>query len=119
MQLTFADTAVERLCSTRELLVGVFGDLWVLVKCCLSLLEVADTLADLAAFVAVTVQRVRQASLGTAEYSIGLGGIQLMVRALAPLSMEGGRDRGRGDLAAVCAVAVVSVSRLPVAVAGA
>jgi len=117
MQLTFANAAVEKLCGTQELLVRVFGDLWVLVKYCLSLLEVAETLADLAAFVAVTIECVRQASLGVAEYLVGLGEIQLMVRVFGSLSSEANPNRDQGDLAAVCAVAVISVSRVPAAVA--
>jgi hypothetical protein len=119
MQLTFANVAVEKLCATKEQLVRVFGDSWALVKCCLSLLEVAETLADLATFVTVTIERVRQANLGAVEYLVGLGGIQLMVRALGSISSEGGRDRDQGDLTAVYAVAVISVSRIPAAVAGA
>ena len=119
MQLSFADTAVERLCATQELLERAFGDLWVLVKSCLSLLEVVKTLADLATFAAVTIQRLRQVSEGAADYLINVGGIQLTVRALSRVSSAGGPDHDRDDLAAVRAVSVVSVSRISVVAAGA
>ena len=117
MQLTYADTAVERLCVTQELLTRAFGDLWVLVKACLSLLEVVETLADLTAFAAVIIQRTRQVSEDIAEYVIKLGGIQLTVRALSSLPSAGGPGCDRDDLAGVCAVSVTSVSQVSVAVA--
>ena len=117
MQLTFADTATARLCATKELLIHAFGDLWVLVKACLSLLEVAETLADLLTFAAMTIRRVRQVGEGVADYLISLGGIQLTVRALSSLSSVGGTEYGQDDLAAVRAVSVVSVSLVSVAMA--
>lgn len=119
MQLTFADAAVERLCSTQELLIRAFGDLWAVAKVCLSLLEVVETLADLVTFVAVTVQRARHISEGVADYLISFGGIQLTVQALGSLSSTGNSERSQDDLAAVGAVSIVSVSLVSAAMAGA
>jgi hypothetical protein len=119
MQLTYADTAVERLCTTQELLERAFSDLWALVKLCLSLLEVVKTLADLATFAAVTIQRLRQVSEAAADYLISLGGIQLTVQVLSRTSSVGGPTHERVDLATVQAVSVVSVSQVSAAVAGA
>lgn len=117
MQLTFADTAVERLCATQELLTRVFGDLWALVKICLSLLEAVETLADLATFATVTIRRVCRISEGIADYLIGLGPIQLTVRALGQASSSGTPDDNRDHLARVRSVSVVSVSRVVAAMA--
>jgi hypothetical protein len=117
MQVTFADTAVERLCATQELLTRVFGDLWALVKICLSLLQAAETLADLATFAAVTIRRVCQISEGIADFLIGLGAIQLTVRALGQIPSSGTPDDDRYHLAGVRSVAVVSVSQVVAAMA--
>src|ERR1700677_3470496 len=119
MQLAFADTEVERLCASQDLLGRAFGDLWVMVKWCLSLLEVVETLADLVTFAAVTVKRLRQAGGDVADYLISLGVIQLTVRALSSLILAGGPGSGPDDLAAVRSVSVVSVSQVSMAVAGA
>ena len=116
MQLTFADTAVQRLCATHELLTSVFGDLWALVKICLSLLEAVETLADLATFAAVTIRRVCKISEGMTDFLISLGAIQLTVRALGqPLSS--GTPDGDRNLTKVRSVSVVSVSRVVAAMA--
>ena len=117
MQLTFADTAVERLCATQELLTRVFGDLWTLVKICLSLLQAVETLADLAAFASVTIRRVCQISEGIADFLIGFGAIQLTVRGLGQLPSSGTPDDDRYHLAGVRSVSVVSVSRVVAAMA--
>jgi hypothetical protein len=117
MQLTFADTAVQRLCATQELLTRVFGDLWAMVKICLSLLEAVETLADLATFAAVTIRYVCQISEGVADFLIGFGAIQLTVRALGLPSYSGTSDDDRDHLARVHSVSVVSVSRVVVAMA--
>lgn len=117
MQLTFADTAVQRLCATQELLIRVFGDLWALVKMCLSLLEAVETLADLATFAAVTIRRVCQVNEGRADFLIGLGAVQLTVRALGqPLSSRT-PDDDQDHLVGVRSVSVVSVSQVVAAVA--
>lgn len=58
MRLTFADGAVQRLCATQESLILAFGQLWISVKICLSALAAAETLADVAAFAAITVRSV-------------------------------------------------------------
>lgn len=118
MQLTFTDAAVERLCSTQELLIRAFGDLWALVKACLSLLEVVETLADLVKFAVVTVQRASHIGEGVTDYLISMRGIQLTVRALDSLSSAGSFERIQDDLAAVGAVSIVSVSQVSAAMAG-
>ena len=117
MQLTFADTAVQRLCATQELLIRVFGDLWALVKVCLSLLEAVETLEDLATFAAVTIRRVCQISECIADFLIGFGAIQFTVRGLGQPSSSGTPDDNRDHLARVRSVSVVSVSRVVPAMA--
>jgi hypothetical protein len=117
MQLTFADSTVERLCSTQELLVRAFGELWILVKFCLSLLEVAETLADLATFTALTISRTQQIGGDIADYLVGIEAIRLTVRALGPFASSTGLKPGHDGLAAIHAVSVMSVSQIPAAVA--
>jgi hypothetical protein len=117
MQLTFADTAVQRLCATQELLIRVFGDLWALVKICLSMLEAVETLTDLATFAAVTIRRVCQISEGMVDFLIGFGAIQFTVRALGQPPPAGTPDDDRDHLARVHSVSVVSVSRVVAAMA--
>jgi hypothetical protein len=117
MQLTFADTAVQRLCATQELLTRVFGDLWSMVKICLSLLEAVETLADLAKFAAVTIRHVCQINGGIADFLIGFGAIQLTVGALGQPSFSGTSYDDRDRLARVHSVSVVSVSRIVAAMA--
>jgi hypothetical protein len=117
MQLMFADTAVQRLCATQELLIRVFGELWALVKICLSMLEAVETLADLATFAAVSIRSVCQISEGIVDFLIGFGAIQFTVRALGQHSSSGTPDDDRDHLARVHSVSVVGVSRVVTAMA--
>lgn len=118
MRLTFADGAVQRLCATQESLILAFGELWISVKICLTALAAAETLADVAAFAAITVRRVCQAGGDIAEYLIGHGSIRLRVRGLGADTMAEAAGSDRDGLDLVRAVSVLSVTQVAVAAVG-
>jgi hypothetical protein len=113
VQLVFADESLRLLCSTQELLVRAFGPAWRSVAHCLKILEVAETLADLAAFAAIVVYQVLQTVEGALEFVITYAAIQLRVRTLAPIPQPGTRHEDREGLALVRAVSVLSVALSP------
>lgn len=87
-----------------------FGELWVSVKFCLTVLAAAETLADVALFVAITVRFVRQVGQGIAEFLIFSGPVQVLVRGACAVP-----DGLASDTTAIKDVTVLSV--MPVAAA--
>jgi hypothetical protein len=81
MQLVFADDAVRQLCTTQELLVRTFGEMSRSVKLALMVIAAAESLADVAAFAALTVRKVRQTLEGLAEFDVRHAAVQLRLRA--------------------------------------
>jgi hypothetical protein len=117
VQLTFADEAVQRLCASQESLMRVFGELWISVKICLTVLAAADTLADVAAFAALTVRLAYQAGGDVVEFLIGFGSVRLHVRGVAAASPEA--QGSRADvLDLVRAVSVLKVTLVAAATVG-
>jgi hypothetical protein len=118
VQLTFADGAVQRLCATQESLMRAFGELWISVKFCLTVLAAAETLADVAAFAALTVRLACQAGGDLAEFLIGHGSIWLHVRSLVPAAPVESQGSRADVLDLVRAVSVVNVTQVAAAAVG-
>jgi hypothetical protein len=116
--VTFADSAVQRLCATQESLVRAFGELWISVKICLTVLAAAETLADVATFAAITVRSVCQAGEEIADFLIGHGSIRLHVHGLGGGTSQEAPGSGRDGLALLQAVSVLSVTQVAVAKVG-
>jgi hypothetical protein len=110
VQVSFADEAVRLLCAKQEALMEVFGELWVSVKFCLTVLAAAETLADVATFAAITVHFARQAAQGLAEFLILSGAVQMLVQGACV-------DDAVRDIRAVRSVSVLSVTRVTAVVA--
>ena len=113
VDLSFADESVRMLCNSQELLVRAFGSAWRAVARCLRILESVDTVADLAAFVAVVVFQVVRAIDGIVEFVVEHARVHIQMRALTPVPGPVDRQTDREGLALIRAVSIVSVSLAP------
>jgi hypothetical protein len=113
VDLSFADESLRLLCSTQELLVRAVGSAWRSAARCLRILQIAETLADVAAFAAVMVYQVLHTIDGVAEFVVEFASIHIRVRTLAPVPRPTTQRDDREGLALVRAVSIVSVTLAP------
>jgi len=110
VRLTFVDDAVRRLCTTQEALRCAFGELWEMVRFCLAVLDKAETLAEVAAFAAVTV---RQVVGDVVEFVVAHGSAEVRVCAIGDHLVAA---TSAPKLSEIVAVSIVSVSAVPAVV---
>src|SRR6266704_6633267 len=116
MQLAYAHDSLRLLCETEALLFRDWGELWMSVAVCLSVLAFADTLAEFATLATVTIRRASQPASGV-EFVIDHDAFEMRLRAID----HAGRclrlpDDDRDAFRLVRAVSVLSLKRVAKAV---